>query len=337
MFNLVFLDSFTGHLIIFLLACSMLVKSSGWLVKALVKISSFLKLNEFTVGFIIMSVSTSLPELFIGIISAINKQSVLSLGNVIGSNILNLTIVIGIVTLLANGINIKSKIIKRDMLYMVGIVFAPVFLMVDHLLWKRIGITVAPGISQVDGGILLLIFALYIWNLIRQERLFRKTVDKTTKKEVFKYFILFVISFGVLMVSAEFAVHYADKLSIDLSITPLLLGLFILSLGTSLPELVFETKAVLSRHQDMAIGDLIGSVIANSTLVLGMTAVIHPIQGDIIVFLTSTLFMLVVSFLFLTFAESDKGLSWKEGMSLILMYLLFMIVELYIKTLKVPV
>lgn len=323
---------FLWNLLIFIVSCLVLVKSSGFLVRALIKIASFMKLNEFAIGFIIMSVSTSLPELFVGIMAAFNKTPSFSLGNVIGSNILDMTFVVGIVAVLANGIKIKSKIIKRDLFYMILLLFLPIFLMVDAKILQYFGFKDAViGLSRVDGIILLLAFGVYIWSLVKQERLFRRTMNSVSRKEAFKYILFFVLSLAALILSSEFVVKYAEYISLDLGISPLLIGLLIIAFGTSLPELMFETKAVLSKHEEMAIGDLIGSVICNSTLVLGITSIIYPIQGDLLVFFTSTVFMILIAFIFLTFAESDRGLSWKEGMSLILLYIFFLIIETYIK------
>ncbi len=322
------------NLALFILSCIVLVQSNNYLVKSLAKISYFLKLNEFTIGFIIMSVATSLPELFVGIMSAIDGVPAFSVGNVIGSNILDLTLVIGIAALLAKNINIESKIIRKDMIYMLAITILPVILLVDHHLWWKFGLfpNMTPGLSRIDGFILLCAFAYYIYNLVQQETRFSRIVDKTSRKEAIKFMLLFLISITLLLISAHFVVDYAELLSIDLAISPLLMGLFIISLGTSLPELMFESKAVLSQHQSMAIGDLVGSVITNSALVLGVTAVISPIAVNTVIYLTSTLFMLFAAFIFFTFSESGDRITWTEGMSLLFLYVLFIIIETYIKT-----
>jgi cation:H+ antiporter len=119
------------------------------------------------------------------------------------------------------------------------------------------------------------------------------------------------------------------KMAEYLGVPPILIGLFLISIGTTMPELIFEMKAVVSNHQNMALGDLIGSVITNSTLVLGLTAIIFPIQaGDFLVYMTSTFFMLTVAFLFMTFIEAERHILWQEGVGLILLYVLFVIVEL---------
>jgi len=324
------------NLLFFILACIVLIQSNNYLVKSLAKISYFLRLNEFTIGFILVALGTSLPEIFVGIMSAIDKLPAFAIGNVLGSNILDMTLVIGIVTLLARQINIESKIIKRDMIYMLIITVLPVVLLMDHYFWNKIGLfpNMVKGISRFDGIILVVVFVTYIYTLIRQERQFSKTIIGPSRKDVTKYLIIFLISLTLLLLSSKSVVNYAENLSVDLNLSPLLIGLFVISLGTSLPELVFESKAVLTKHNSMAIGDLVGSVITNSTLVLGLTAIIYPIKVNPAVYLTSSLFMLFSAFIFFTFAESDNKITWTEGISLLFLYILFIIVETYIKTIS---
>ena len=322
------------NLALFILACIVLVQSNSFLVKSLAKISYFLKLNEFTIGFIIMSLATSLPELFVGIMSALSGTPAFAVGNVIGSNILDLTLVIGIAALLAKNIKIESKIIRKDMIYMLLIALLPIILLMDHHFWWKFGLfpNMIQGLSRMDGIILLGAFVYYIYTLVQQEARFSRIVDKTSRKEAIKFMLLFLVSITLLLISAHFVVDYAKLLSIDLAISPLLMGLFIISFGTSLPELIFETKAVLSQHQSMAIGDLVGSVITNSALVLGVTALIAPIAVNSVIYLTSTLFMLFAAFIFFTFAESGEKITWTEGIALLFLYVLFIIIETYINT-----
>jgi len=321
------------HLALFTVACIVLVWSNNFLVKSLSKISYFLNLNEFTIGFILVSVATSLPEIFVGVMSAVSGIPEFSIGNVIGSNIIDLTLVIGVAVLLAQKITIESKIIKRDMIYMLVLTLLPVLLFIDHNIWQSFGLfpNMTRGLSRIDGLILVLSFVYYMYLLINQESKFSKTVEHTPKKEVVKYMGLFLISITMLLMSAHYVVEYGELLSVDINLSPFLMGIFLISLGTSLPELMFESKAVMSGHQSMAIGDLIGSVITNSTLVLGITALIMPIHVNSLIYLSSTMFMLFSAFIFFTLAESDNKFTWTEGISLLLLYVLFIIIETYIK------
>ena len=307
---------------ILILSCVVLVLSGSWLVKSLLKIAYFLRISEFAIGFIIMAFSTSIPELFVGITAALAKNSALALGTVIGANIIDLTIVIGISIILARGIKIQSKKIQKDALYMVFIAALPIVLMLA-----------GNGLSRVDGVILIGVFLFYMYHLIRERKEFKKEVEeRITHLDIVLNVIIFILSLVLLFLSADFVVDYATKISMELFLPPILVGLFLVSIGTTLPELTFDIQAVMKKHPEMALGDIIGSVVINSTLVLGVVAVIYPITANFLLFFSSAFFMLIIAFVFATFAESGRNLSLKEGIALILLYSFFIIVEFYVKT-----
>jgi len=269
-----------------------------------------------------MAFSTSIPELFVGITAALAKNSALALGTVIGSNIVDLTIVIGIAVILARGIKIESKKIQRDALYMVFIAALPIGLM---LLGNKL--------SRLDGIILVCAFLFYMYHLIKERKGFKREVEERIKHwEIVLNVVIFILSLVLLFLSAKFVVDYATKISLELLLPPILVGLFIIAIGTSLPELVFNIQAVMKKHPEMALGDTIGSVVINSTLVLGVTAVIYPITADFLLFFSSAFLMLIIAFIFATFVESGKRLYLKEGIALLLLYSFFIIIEFYIKS-----
>ncbi len=311
------------ELLLFIGACAVLVISAELLVRSLTKVAFYLKLSEFVIGFMVVALATSIPELFVGITSALGGNPALSLGNVIGANIIDLTLVIGIVTILRRGIKVERKAVRTDTMYMFIIVVLPLVLMLDH------------QISRFDGIILLVTFFLYVLRLFKQERRFRETIDHVSKSEFAKNVMLACVSIVLLLASADFLVEYASSLAIELSVPPILIGLFLISFGTTLPELAFESKAVLARHRFMALGDLVGSVVANTTLVLGIAALIHPIEANFLLFLTSSFFMIVVAFLFTTFVNAEKHILWEEGVALIFLYILFVIIELNIRMIEI--
>jgi cation:H+ antiporter len=311
------------NLLIFLIAVIILVVSGGYLVRALSKIASFLRISEFVVGFIIMGVATTLPELFVGISSALNANPSLSLGNVIGSNIVNVTIILGITVILARGIEIKSHTMKSDALYAFFISIVPIVLM-----------AIGKELSRVDGVILLAIFFFYTRWLIRARSEFRKEMENGVgKKDIVKDMTIFFVSLILLFVSAGFVTSYGQLLAIDFGVPDIIIGLFLVAIGTSLPELVFGIKAATMEHKSLAVGDITGAIVSNSTMVLGITALIHPITAHFMSFLVSGAFMIVVCFLFATFVESGSKLYWKEGIAMVLLYILFIIVQFYIKVL----
>jgi cation:H+ antiporter len=312
-------------LLYFLGACLVLVISAEFLVKALLRVAQYYRLSEFVIGFMVVAFATVVPELFIGVTSALNGNSALALGNVIGANIIDLTLVIGIVTILRGGIKVETKAVRTDTLYMFFIIMLPLLLfMWDH------------RIDRVDGCVLLIAFILYVIRLVSQEKRFREKLETIPKKDFFLNVIISGVSIVLLFFSSGWVVEYASELAAELMVAPILIGLFLISFGTTLPELTFEAQSILTRHRYMALGDLIGNVVAKSTLVLGITAIIYPIEANFILFLTSSFFMLIVAFLFTTFIDVEKHILMQEGIALIILYILFIIIELNIRLISGP-
>ncbi len=309
------------NLLYFVLSCIVMVFAGTFLIKNLTKIARFLLITEFAAAFIIMAVATSLPELFIGITSALAKNPALSFGNVMGANILNLTLITGIIILVARKIEIKSKKIRRDAFFTSLIILLPIVLFL-----------IGNELSRYDGAILLAVFFMYSYRLIKQRKKFKKKLeDRVKRKEIVLTTFLFILFLFVLFFSAKFVVHYASLLVFDLKLPAIMIGLFLVSFGTTLPELIFGVRAAQLKHADMSLGDQLGTMIANSTLVLGVAALIYPIEVAFAPFMISAIFLFVTGFLFVTFVESGRKLDTREGISLILLYIFFVIIEFYVR------
>ena len=304
---------------LFLLACISLAMAGFLLLKSITKISTFLRLSAFITGFTIIALSTSIPELFVGIAAAIDKTPVISLGTVIGSNIADLTLVAGIAILATGGIKIPRRHIKHDVILMILITLLPILLSV---LGKQL--------SQLDGAVLVLTFIIYWCHLIKKTKNHELT-ESISRISVIGYTLLFVASIIILYIAAEYTVIYGTQFAIAMGLPALFVGLFFLAIGTSLPELIFETTAMVKGLSEFALGDIIGSVVTNSTLVIGITALIAPIDLQQILFLTAAGFMVVAAILFSTFIDANNKLTKAEGITLILFYILFTITEFTIK------
>lgn len=308
------------NLLYFVLACLVMFLSGSFLVRSLILIARFLRLSEFIAAFIIMAFSTSLPELFVGISSALQKTPALSLGNVIGSNIADVALVGGIILLIARTIKIENKTTVNESMWAVLIAILPLVLM---LLGNQL--------SRIDGALLVIVFLVYSWNLAKQTKKYSAELENHVNRWlVVGSVFVFIFGLVLLFFSSGYVVEYGKLLALDLLLPPIFVGLFFVAIGTSMPELVFETRSILTGHKDFALGDLLGSIVCNSTLVLGVTALIYPIQADFFLFLTSAIFMVVMIVLFAAFIETRK-LSWKAGIGFLLLYLLFIIVELSLK------
>ena len=299
-----------------------LIISGYYLVKSMKKLCGYLKISEFLSGFIILAIGTSIPELFVGISSALNKSTSISLGNVIGANIADITFVIGIPILLVRGFKIKSKETVKDSFIMVIIASLPLTLMI-----------IGNQLSKIDGIILITVFFSYIYYLWMQRGVFTRHYEENKFKRylIIVYTLLFLITIFFVIKSADYAVKYAISISEELDLPKILIGLFLVAIGTTIPELIVGINTIIRGYSEMGIGNVIGSVVVNSTLILGVTSLIYPITANFLLFITSGIYMLIVCFIFATFIASGNRLDWREGVSLVLLYIFFVIFEFYIE------
>lgn len=315
------LPIFIPNFVYFLFFAILLTISGIYLVKSLSKISGFLGISEFSAAFIIMAFASSIPELFVGISSALNGTPQLSLGNIIGANIINLTLISGIIILISKEIKIESNKIGKD-----------IYFMLTSILLLIILFTIGKSLSRIDGIILLAIFGLHTYNIFKKRKKYKqKLKNETERQKKFKYLVIFLISLIGLFISSNFVVKYASEVAVDFGFSEMILGLFLLSIATTLPELVFGISASNLKHKEMAVGNQIGSVVTNICLILGIVAVLHPISSKFLPFLTASIFMFVSAFIFTTFIKTGKKLEKIEGISLILIYVLFIIIEFFIR------
>jgi cation:H+ antiporter len=309
------------HFFYFVVAGFFLIISGIYLVKSIDKISKFLGISEFTASFIIIAVATSIPELSIGILSSIQGNPSLSLGNIIGANIINLTLLTGIFILMARGIKLTSEKIDKEIYFMWGSV---ILLVVMYLIGNEI--------SRIDGGILLFLFAINNYRMIKKKTRYpaKSKNNKISKLEGITSAFVFILSVGVLLFSSKYIVKYSHLIALELNVPEIIIGLFLISIATTLPELIFGINAVRLSHKEMAIGNQSGTVFANITLVLGIVAVINPITSAMLPFVVSGIFLILAASIFVTFIESGRKLDIYEGVSLIILYLAFIIIQFFL-------
>jgi len=314
------------YIFIFIISCLVLVRSGTWVVRSLTRIAQFLEWREFTVAFVLMAFATSIPELFVGVTSALHLKPELSLGNIIGSNIINLTLAVTIGVLLARELKIETVIAQRSSIYTTIIASLPILLMLDGKL------------SRTDGVFLLLVLMFYIHQLSLTEERFTKVFSNKFKRK-WKRFRLFLKDLGVFLVSlvllllaAEGVVQSTSFLGKKAGLPLVTIGALIVALGTNLPEIVFGVRAVVMNHEEMILGNLMGSVVSNSTLVLGLTILICPLEiPKFSLYVAGIIFTVITALFFAIFARTDRKITEKEAVFLLEIYLLFVIVEILIK------
>lgn len=302
------------NLAVFLLGSLVLVKSGSYAVKSVSEIAKHFRFSEFFIAFVLAGFISILPELFIGVNSALIGEPAVGLGTIIGSNIADMTIVIGLIALVGKQINV-DKTIRKNNIYFIAVTSLPVLLMLDGEL------------SRDDGLILVLAFFFYMSRLFRKEKIFvkkKKDDYKVLTKDVF----LFSLAMIALFISAHFIVEAAVQISLELLVPSIIIGLFLVSFGTTLPELTFSLRAVLARHKEIALGDVLGNVAIDSTFSIGVVALLGAVSTSFIVFATSMLFMVFSALLVITLLQNHKKITWEESFLLFFLYAMFVIIEL---------
>lgn len=304
------------NFVYFLIACFFLAIGGNLVVRSLSEVARHYQMREFVLGFVLVAISTSIPELFVGIFSALDHVPAISFGDVIGANIVDLTLVIGFAALLGKRVFVEREINKEDILYTTMIAFLPILLFFDQQL------------SRIDGLILLSVFALYIVMLVKRRKHFKALKDGISNARVLLDIIVFIISLAILLVSAKFVVETAEIIAIELAFPEILVGLLIVGIGTTLPELSFEVNSVRKGFCGMALGDLLGSVVINSCLVLGIASLIYPITAEFLPFLIGSIFLMIILGIFAVFAKTGRVITRKEGLILILFYIMFVVTSI---------
>jgi len=314
------------YLLLIFLFCFLLIKATDIVLVNLKSLSAKTRAGAFALSGLIAALGTSFPELFVSFVAALQGNSNLALGTVIGSNIANLSVIIGGAALVGGSIGVKGNFLKTDIFWVFLIGSAPMLLLFDK------------NLSRLDGIILLSLYVFYQLAVFGErhrqlsvaeeegfiQRLIRKLNHRTTRKELGWV----ILGIALLLFSAEMLVEVATRLALSLKIPVLLVGLILVAIGTSLPELAFSVGAIKKQQSEMVYGNLLGSVVANATLILGLAVLISPLQVQAFAqYLLATMGFVVVFGAFYFFTRTKHRLERWEGAFLVGFYLAFVFSE----------
>lgn len=311
------------HIFIFIFSCLIIFWTSRWLVASLAKIARFLEWREFIVAFFVMALVGAIPNLFVGISSAFHEIPELSFGDIVGGNVTDLTIGVALATFFAKELPAKSRTVQTTSIFTIFIAVLPLLLILDGILGRG------------DGILLIATFGFYLaWLFSKKERFTR--IYDSYKVPVVKEFKIFLNGLGKIMVgvillmgAAEGIVRTSSFLAKYLNLPIAMVGILVVSLGNSLPEIFFAITSARSAQPWMILGDLMGSVIVPSTLVLGIVALFSPIIIiNFIPFAIARLFLIISALFFLFFIRTEQKITNREAVFLLFLYLIFILSEL---------
>ena len=290
-----------------------LIKGSDFFVDGASSIASLLKIPTVIVGLTIVAFGTSAPEAAVSITSAITGNNAMAVSNVIGSNLFNILMVIGISALLGE-LLMEKDVLNKDLPFLVGItVLFAAFIIIG---WN---------VSQIEGIILLVIFIAYVAHLIKSAKKSDNANVVEKPKFTLPYSIIFIIiGLAGIVIGGDLVVNSASDIAIAFGMSETLVGLTIVAIGTSLPELVTSLTALKKGENQLVIGNVIGSNIFNILFVLGASSAITAISLDSSMLIDVT-FMVFVTVLCFIFGKTQDKFDRKEGAILVALFIAYMI------------
>ncbi len=312
-----------SNTILLIVGLAVLILGGELLVRGASRIALRLKMSPLVVGVTIVAFGTSAPELLISIQAALAGSPDITMGNVIGSNICNLALVLGVTALIAP-IPVNSDSIKIDWPMTMGCSLLLYFLVQEGY------------VNDYEGIGFVLLLALYLFFIIRRSRknhispqeLGIEVEEPTTpasKKNMFKDFSLIAIGGVGLYFGSDWFVNSAKDLAIYMGVSERIVGITIVALGTSLPELVTSVVAAFKKETDMALGNLMGSNIFNILSILGITSLISEIEVSEVIINSDMIWMMGITLLILPFMALNKIVDRYEGLILVGIYLYYTI------------
>ena len=254
-----------GYLALLIIFGYLLIQATDRLVGEVRKISQVTHIGKYGLTAFFLAFATSLPELVVGITSAIEGRPTLSLGNVLGSNIADISFVMGGVAVVGGSIRVLGEFLKRDLFSTFLAGSLPLLLLIDG------------SLGRIDAAVLLIVYVWFTYTVLakKTEELaeFQETEEpfinrlflRLKQGEARRHYAWMIFWVVVLIISADMLVRISGNFAGALGIPVILVGMFFLALGTSLPEFAFELRAMKSGETAMMLGDLLGSVVANST------------------------------------------------------------------------
>jgi len=303
------------NLFIFIAALFLMIKGATLATNYAGQLAKSFNLPKYTVGFIIVAMISILPETFIVINSALNNVPTFGLGTIFGSTLADLTLIFAIIIFFAKrNLRVESKVLRNHTVY-------PFMLLLPLILGLN------GHFSRLEGLALIIAGGIFYYFTLKD-----KTRHKTHIKNKFsacQSFLMLLFSMAVLIVGAHFIVVSATSLAFGLKINPILISMLVVSIGTTMPELLFSLKSVKKKDDSLAIGDILGTVLIDATVVIGILALINPFSFPTKIIYITGVFMVIASFILFYFMKTKQILSQKEAWLLFVFWIVFIVIEFF--------
>lgn len=300
-------------LLIFVVAMTALVYGADFIIEQSEKIALHYKISPFVIGATLVALGTSLPEMAVSMSASLKGSGQIAVANVIGSTIFNIALVLGAVFIISKKIVPDRDLFAKDSAWALFPILVFILMGIDGQL------------NAVDGVLFLILMAAYLTFLISSNQV--EEIDEEIGKEKFawgKTSIMLLAGFVLTIAGADFAIDSAGNIAREFGISEWVIGLFLVAFGTSLPELTISIKAALNKNADLAIGNIIGSNVANFTMVLGLSSIVNPLTVNLNEFFFDISAAFILS-LMLVFITANK--LYNKSAGIVLMVVLALVIQ----------
>ena len=313
-----------GNIIVLVISLGVLIRASSLTITNSVNLASVTGLGKTKVGFLLVAFSTSLPELFVATFAIVDQATVgISVGNILGSNIMNICLILGIGFLIMavkypESAGFFTKMTRDE----VGNLNFGIFVAsIVPLLLLYFGYA-----TQIMGVILIGLFIYNMYDLVRKRETVQQISDTAEKSEHKKYIIKSIVGIIGVVSASFFIIESASFLALIAGIPPIIVGATVVAFGTSFPELVTSVDSVRKGFMDLALGNVIGSCFINITLILGLTFILAPLNVNISAFSDLILFSLIANIV-LGYIIQNSSIGKRQGITLLIIYAIFIVVS----------
>ncbi len=300
-------------ILIFVISMGALIYGADFIIEQSEKIALHFNISPFVIGATLIALGTSLPEMAVSMSASIKGSGDIAVANVIGSTIFNISLVLGTVFLIAKKIQPKRDLFAKDSSWSLFPILIFILMGIDGKL------------SLLDGLLFLMLMGAYLLFLIQSNQM--EEINEDLIKEKFQWTKtggLLLLGFIFVVGGADFAIDSAGNIARDFGISEWIIGLFLVAFGTSLPELVVSIQAARNNNADMAIGAIIGSNVANFTMVLGLSAIVNPLNVDLNTNFFDVMAALIVSVM-LVFITANK--LYNKSAGIVMMTVLALVIS----------
>jgi cation:H+ antiporter len=269
-----------------------------------------LGMSSFAIGILIVGFGTSLPELASSIAAVLQGATELVAANVVGSNITNILLIVGLMAVMAGRLAFNQDILKTEL---------PLFVISQAIL---VAVIADGTVDRVDAGFVLAIFGAYLWYIIVEAKQGTKGHESRPKLKI-KTLLMMLLGLGAVLVGAHYTVEMAVNIATALAVPIALVSITAIAIGTSLPELMVGIQSARRQEMEMAVGNIFGSNTFNALVVLGIPALITPLMVDTVVLGFGIWFMLAASLMIFVIGLSRQVMRW-EGLMMLIFFAYFL-------------